>query len=228
MTEAPVLPETLSAPVVRTRLHAETANALTHGTGFVLSLVGFYFLLAWTEPMHDDRTQLACAVFGAALIALYAASTLLHSSRTHRRRAVYELLDHCAIYVLIAGTYTPLFLVPMAGALGTLVLRTIWCLALVGILFKTICGCNRYPAWSVASYLVTGWLPVFVLKQMLEHMSVPCIVWLVLGGVMYTIGVPFYLNRRMTYAHAVWHLFVMAGSACHFRAVMYALGIPIS
>jgi hemolysin III len=199
------------------------ANAITHGIGLVLSLAGAWHLIGAATDTGDLCVLAGSAIFALTLVQLYSASTLLHAAEAARRRTHYELVDHCAIYALIGGTYTPLFLVPMAGRLGNAALVIIWTSVFIGMAFKIVCGCNRHVRWSLASYLIAGWLPVLILKEMIERMPPGTVVWLVAGGLFYTVGVPFYLSRRYLYSHAIWHLFVMAGSACHYRAVVCAL-----
>ncbi len=202
------------------------ANAVTHGAGFFLSLIALYYLVDRALASEDFFRLIGCTVFGVTLVTLYASSTLLHSAEAARRETRYELFDHCAIYLLIAGSYTPLFLVPMHGLLGWTMLAVIWALAAGGIIFKMICGCNTHVRWSLTSYLLEGWLPLLILPQMIAALNAGSIFWLVAGGVMYTVGVPFYLSQRLRYSHAIWHLFVLAGSVCHFFAVIRALFPP--
>lgn len=205
------------------RFDPETANAITHGLGFLLSLAGLYFLAEWAAPFGDMKRLIGCLVFGTTLVLLYAASTLLHSCKIAAWQRRYTVADHCAIYLLIAGTYTPIFLTPMQGPVGTTYVVMIWLIAAGGIVFKIVCGTDRHVGWSIASYLVAGWLPVLVIGEMIERIAPEGLFWLVLGGVFYTVGVPFYLSRRFVYSHAIWHLFVLAASACHFRAVVCAV-----
>jgi hemolysin III len=161
-------------------------------------------------------------VFGASLALLYGASMLYHGSRRPHWRALYKMLDHCAIFALIAGTYTPFLLVNMRGTVGWTLFGVIWGLAFTGIVLKLRFG-NRYKLARVGIYLAMGWLVMFASGELMDTVS-PLGFWLLLaGGITYTAGVVFYLADRLPYNHAIWHLFVVGGSVCHFYAIYYAV-----
>lgn len=154
------------------------------------------------------------------MILLFLSSTLYHSFQNPGVRKVFKTLDHCSIYLLIAGTYTPFLLVTMRGALGWILFAVIWGLALVGIVIKVALG-PGYKKFSVVTYLVMGWLVLFASKELFANLSIGGVYWLVAGGVIYTSGVVFYLWKRLPFNHAIWHLFVLAGSVCHFFAILF-------
>lgn len=169
------------------------------------------------------RDVVASAVFGAALVLMYTASTLFHSIPLPRTKRVLRVIDHCFIYVLIAGTYTPFALITLHGAYGWSLLGCIWGLALVGIGFK-IFTTGRFEMLSLAIYLAMGWCGLAVLRPLLHALAVPGLWLLLMGGLSYTVGVAFYSWERLRYHHAIWHVFVLAGSICHYFAVLlYAL-----
>jgi hemolysin III len=204
----------------------EIANAISHGVGLVASLVALPILVAAAAMRGGVMLAVACSVFAGSLILLYAASTLYHAIPHPPTKQVLRLIDHTAIYLLIAGSYTPLALGVLRGAWGWSLLVAIWALALSGIVFKTTLG-FRYPKISVVFYLVMGWLAVVAARPLYLHLPAAGIGWLVAGGLAYTGGVIFYRWDTMRYAHFIWHLFVMAGSACHFWAV-YRYGLPVA
>ena len=172
--------------------------------------------------LGDPWKIVSFSVFGATLALLYAASMLYHGSRRPRLRAVYKMLDHCAIFALIAGTYTPFLLVNMRGPVGWTLFGVIWGLAATGIILKLVFG-NRYKLARVAIYLAMGWLVLFASGELVDSID-PLGFWLLLaGGITYTAGVIFYLADRIPYNHAIWHLFVVGGSACHFAAVYFSV-----
>ena len=202
-------------------LGEEIANSITHGAGLVASFVAFAILVL-TPSAHRDRLQLiGVAVFGVTLIFLYFASTIYHATPQSPRKKVLRAIDHGAIYLLIAGTYTPFTLGPLRGPVGWAILVTIWALAILGIIAKSVYG-FRYPRISTAFYLGMGWLIVLALRPMIQHVALAGLLWLLAGGLCYTIGVVFYAtDGRVKYGHTIWHCFVAAGSACHFFAVLW-------
>ncbi|HYJ79159.1 MAG TPA: hemolysin III family protein [Longimicrobiaceae bacterium] len=196
---------------------AELASALTHGAGLVASACGGAVLVVLSALRGDAWSILGTAVFGATLVMLYAASTLYHASRDARVRSRLQVFDHCAIYLLIAGTYTPFTLVGLRGGWGWALFGVIWGLAVAGVVFKLFFT-GRFPRLSTGVYLGMGWLVVVAAVPMMRLLPATTLAWLVAGGLAYTAGTLFYHSRRR-YAHAVWHLFVLAGSICHFVAV---------
>ena len=199
----------------------EIANAITHGAGLLASLAALPVLVLAASGRRDVWQLIGGAVFGVSLILLYLASTLYHALPVCRAKRALRVIDHAAIYLLIAGTYTPFMLGVLRGPWGWALLGTIWALALVGIAGKCTVG-FRFPRLSTALYLVMGWLVLVAIRPLVTHVSPAGVAWLVAGGVCYTGGVAFYAtDRRVRYGHAVWHLFVVAGSVCHFCAVLW-------
>jgi hemolysin III len=198
----------------------ELANAITHGAGLLASLIALPVLLWYAAQSHDAARITGAAIFGVTLCLLYAASTLYHAFPPSRTKRVFRVLDHSAIYLLIAGTYTPFALGPLRGPWGWSLLAVVWTLAAGGVLLKTTVG-FRYPRLSTAVYIGMGWMAVVAIQPLMEHVGRTGLIWLVAGGLCYTGGVVFYsTDRRLWYGHAIWHLFVAAGSICHFFAVL--------
>ncbi len=206
-------------------LGEEIANAITHGAGLVASLIALPVLVWSASRSHDVSRITGAAVFGVTLCLLYTASTLYHAFPPSRLKRVFRVLDHSASYLLIAGTYTPFALGPLRGPWGWSLLVVVWTLAAGGVLLKATVG-FRYEKLSTGIYIGMGWLAIVAIKPLLEHVGRTGLMWLVAGGLCYTGGVVFYsTDRRLWYGHAVWHLFVAAGSVCHFFAVLgYATG----
>lgn len=200
----------------------ELANALTHGLGAVASLVGGGAIVMLAARDADPWLLAGALVYSVTLVMLYAASTLYHAARIEERRARLRVLDHCAIYLLIAGTYTPFTLAALRGAWGWSLLAAVWGMALAGIVYKLFL-LGRFPRLSTATYLVMGWLAVLAMPALARALSLTTVLWLIAGGLAYTVGTLFFHSRRIPYAHAIWHGFVMVGSACHFVAVLLQL-----
>lgn len=195
----------------------ELVNAGTHGLGAAAALVGGSVLVA-LAARHGDAWQLAGAlVFSASLFLLYLASTLYHSALDPVAKVRLKVLDHCAIYLLIAGTYTPFTLVTLRGTSGWLLFGIVWSLAAIGIVFKLFYT-GRFKKISTGVYIAMGWLGVFVIRPLLRELDSSTLAWMFAGGGAYTAGTVFYL-RSTRFSHAVWHLFCVAGSLCHFAAV---------
>jgi hemolysin III len=197
----------------------ELANVLTHGAGAVASLVGAAVLVSVAALWGDAWTVVGSAVFGATLVLLYTASTLYHAAHSPAVKARLKVLDHCAIYLLIAGSYTPFTLNGLRGGWGWSLFGVVWTLAVAGTVFKLFFT-GRFPRLSTATYIAMGWLAVIAIVPMVQRLPAETLGWMVAGGVIYTAGTVFYHNRRIRYAHAIWHLFVIGGSACHFAAVL--------
>ena len=195
----------------------ELANTLTHGTG-ILASVAATVVLVGLAVEAGTVAVVGASIFGGSLILLYTASTLYHATRTPTTKTRLKVLDHCAIYVLIAGTYTPFTLVGLRGAWGWSLLGVIWGLAAAGVVFKLF-WTGRFPKVSTALYIAMGWLIVIAAVPTVRALSPHTLAWLFGGGVAYTSGTFFYHNRRIPYAHAIWHVFVLAGSVSHAIAV---------
>jgi len=195
----------------------EIANSVSHGLGALAALVGLPLLLISARP-HGTVATIGAAVFGLTAAALYLSSTLYHSLARTRARRFFQIVDHSAIYLLIAGTYTPFTLGIIHGRLGWILFGLVWGLAAMGVALKATIGV-RYDKLSTALYLLMGWLAVIAIKPLWLNLPVPGFVWLVAGGLAYTVGVKFYSSDHRPYHHFVWHLFVLAGTCCHFVAV---------
>ena len=198
----------------------ELANGLTHGAGLLLAIAGLGVLLAYAARHGDAWHIVGCAVFGAALIACYTTSTLYHSVRSERLRPLLRTLDHAAIFLLIAGTYTPFTLVNLRGPWGWSLFGVVWGLALLGIALRLLLN-GRLHGLVVALYLAMGWVVVVAVQPMLDRVAPGGLALLAAGGLAYTGGVVFYKWKRLPYNHDIWHLFVLLGSALHFFAVLF-------
>jgi hemolysin III len=197
----------------------ETANLLTHGLALLLSIYGTVLLWQVAGARGDFWQKVGCGVYGATLVSLYAASTLSHSFYRPWVRHFFRMLDQVCIFLLIAGTYTPFALAYFRGGWWLLLLGAIWLCALVGIFFKVFF--SRLENVATGAYILMAWLPALAARPIIEHVPSPVLLWIVAGGVMYTLGTLFlYMDQRNPYFHAVWHLFVMGGSACHYGAVL--------
>lgn len=200
----------------------DRVNAATHGLGVLLALIAGGALIIQTAIQRGGLEVLTATVFVAALIILYGASTLYHSARDPNVRRRLKVVDHCAIFLLIAGTYTPFTLVGLGGGWGWSLFGVIWGMAAFGIVLKLFFT-GRFRLLSTATYVVMGWLAIIAFVPMTQALPVPALVWLVIGGVLYTAGTLFYHNERVPYSHAIWHLFVLGGSVSHFAAVSFQL-----
>ncbi len=209
-----------SSPVV---IREEVANSVTHGLGLLASLIGAVVLVSLSVERGEAWHVISAVVYGVTLVSLYAASTLYHAFKGTGARDVLRVLDHCAIYLLIAGTYTPVTLVSLRGGWGWALFCTVWFLAIAGIVFK-VWATGRFAVLSTAVYVLMGWLCIVALKPMFVLLSPGALALLGAGGVLYTAGTLFYHSERVPYSHAVWHLFVVAGSVCHYLAIaLYVL-----
>lgn len=213
---APSSRAALSQPV---HPHEELANTLTHGLAAVAALVGGAVLVTLAALQGDARQLAAAIVFCSTLLLLYLASTLYHAARHPLTRARLKVFDHCAIYLLIAGTYTPFTLIGLRGELGRNMFIAIWALALAGIVFKLFYT-GRFKLVSTLIYVAMGWLAIVAIKPVMAALDAWTFGWMLAGGVAYTLGTVFYHRPGLRFSHAVWHLFVVAGSVCHYIAVM--------
>lgn len=205
-------------------LGEEIANSLTHGLGLVASIAALPVLVIAAARRGDASQVTGGALFGASLVLLYLASTLYHALPGDRVKRLLRVADHSAIYLLIAGTYTPFTLGVLRGPWGWTLFGIVWALALLGILAKCTVG-FRYPRLSTALYVVMGWLVVVAARPLATELAPAGLAWLIAGGLCYTGGVAFFVtDGRLRYGHAIWHLFVVAGSACHFVAVLLHAG----
>ncbi len=206
----------------------EVMNAVTHGIGTLLAIVGLVMLTVFAYLYGEIWHILSFSIYGISLVLLYLASTLYHSFTDERLKYRFKILDHSAIYLLIAGTYTPFTLVPLHGELGWTVFSIVWGLAIVGIILKVF-FVGRFKVISTMCYILMGWLILLAIKPLIATVETSGVMWLIIGGLFYTFGTVFYLWNRLPYNHAIWHLFVLAGSISHFIAVFfYVLPIHLS
>ncbi len=199
----------------------ELANAISHGVGALGSIAAIPILVVGAVRDGGVAEVVGASIFGATLLFLYLASTIYHALPAGKAKQVFQVVDHCAIFLLIAGTYTPVTLGVLRGSWGWSLFGAVWGLAILGILHKTIFGAGS-PRRSSWLYLAMGWLVVVAALPMVNAVPIPGLLWLLAGGLAYTSGVAFFLaDNRVRYAHFVWHLFVVAGSSCHFVAVFW-------
>lgn len=199
-------------------IREEVANALTHGIGAAVALAAGAVLITLVAVRGDGWELAGTIVFCVALFLLYLASTLYHAIPHPVAKARLKVFDHCAIYVLIAGTYTPFTLIGLRGAWGWSLFAVIWTLAVAGVVFKLFFT-GRFKLVSTLIYIAMGWLVLVAIVPMTRALDAWALSWLFAGGVAYTAGTFFYMSRRIRYAHTIWHSFVIGGSACHFLAV---------
>ncbi|HEY0198168.1 MAG TPA: hemolysin III family protein [Rhodanobacter sp.] len=209
------------------RFGDELASSIIHGVGIVLSIAGLATLVAVAALHGDALGVVACAVYGSTLVMLYTASTLYHSVSVSAAKPALRALDHIAIYLLIAGTYTPFTLIALPPRWGWSLFTAVWVLALVGSALE-LGLFRRYHKLAVLLYVGMGWIGMIAFKPLSAHLQTGGMTLLIAGGLAYTLGVPFYLWRRLPYNHALWHVFVLAGSVLHFLAVLlYVIpGVP--
>ena len=207
MTKSPTYPQ-----------HEERLNTLTHAIGACVASIAAAILIVETARRGGTAELIGAIAFGVSMVLLYVASTLYHDTDNTRLKARFKVFDHCAIFLLIAGTYTPFTLVALKDSSGWWLLPTIWSLAAAGIIFKLFFT-GRFKLVSTLIYLAMGWMVITVIDPMWRAITPTCAFWLAAGGIAYTVGAAFYLARRLAYAHAIWHGFVLLGTACHFVAV---------
>lgn len=206
----------------RFTLGEEIAHSVTHGIGAGLSVAGLTLLVVLAVLYGNVYQIVGFSIYGASLILLYLASTLYHGIQNPRVKAVFKIFDHASIYLLIAGTYTPFLLISLRGRLGWTMLAIIWGFAILGVSFKVL-FIHRFQVLSVFTYVLMGWLSVVLIREMWANIPPGGLVWLLVGGIAYTVGVIFYALQRIPYMHVVWHFFVLGGSICHFFAVLLYL-----
>ncbi len=212
--------EVTMSDVTRYSTGEEIANAVTHGVGALLSIAGLAVLVSFASLYGDAWHIVSASIFGASLILLYTSSTLYHSIWHSRARQILQRFDHSAIFLLIAGTYTPFALVNLRGPWGWAMLGLVWSMALLGIALQC-CPRKRNERLSLALYLGMGWMALAAIKPFLAHVEPGGLILLVIGGLSYSLGVIFYVWEKLSYNHAIWHGFVLAGSVFHFFAVLF-------
>lgn len=196
----------------------EVLNAITHGIGVVLSIVGLVFLVQKGLKYGGAVEVTSYTVYGSTLILLYLSSTLYHSLTFTRARKVFRVIDHCSIFLLIAGTYTPYTLITIGGRLGAILTSVIWLIALLGVVYKTV-WFKKFQGLSVWLYIAMGWISLFFLNYLYQGLGTRGFIWLMAGGVSFTVGALFYRLKHVKYMHVVWHLFVLTGTVCMFFSI---------
>lgn len=200
-------------------LGEEIANGVTHGVGAALSIAGLVILVTLASFYGDTRRIVCFSIYGASLVLLFLSSTFYHSFRSPKLKRVFKQIDHSAIYLLIAGSYTPFTLVSIRGGWGWTLFGLIWGFTIAGVTLKFF-YLYRFRVLSVLFYLAMGWLAVIAIKPLLASVPLGGIKLIVAGGLCYTVGTVFYVWKRLPYGHAIWHLFVLGGSACHYFSVL--------
>ncbi len=206
----------------RYTLGEEIFNAVSHGAGGLLSIAGTVVLIALCAVYSDAWSVISACVYGASLIILYTMSTLYHAITNEKAKKFFRVMDHNTIFFLIAGTYTPFTLVTLRGKLGWILFGIVWGSALIGIIFNSI-DLEKFRKPSVVCYILMGWVIIIAVKPMLNSLPGLSLVFLLLGGIFYTVGVIFYTLKKIKWFHSVWHLFTVAGSVLHYFSVLIAL-----
>lgn len=198
----------------------EIANSVTHGIGTLLAIAGLVLLVVFASIYGNVWHVVSFSIYGSTLVMLYLASTLYHSIQKPRAKQILRVVDHSAIYLLIAGTYTPFMLVTLQGTRGWAMFGVIWAMAVAGIIYKVL-FINRYVVVSTLFYLAMGWLIVFSIRDLFTNLPINGVILLGAGGLSYTLGMIFYAFRERLLMHAIWHLFVIGGSICHFFSIFF-------
>ncbi len=198
----------------------EKINIISHAIGFILSIVALVFLVMHANLHGDVWHIVSFSIFGVSLIVLYAASTLYHSAKKSELRSRLKIIDHASIYVLIAGTYTPFTLVTLNGTIGWVIFGTSWALALTGIILKLFFT-GKYNLISTIMYVLMGWIIIFAIKPLINNLPFEGLLWLIAGGISYTLGAILYSIKKIKFNHAIFHIFVLIGSFCHFMSVFF-------
>jgi len=207
------------------RLGEEIANSITHGIGVILSCIVLVALIIVSVSSGDVWRVVSLSIYGATLIFLYLSSTIYHALTHKQAKHFFEVLDHIGIYLLIAGTYTPIVLVSLRGPWGWSLFGCVWGLAVIGILL-TIFARKKFMIFTALVSIIMGWLIVIAIKPLIASAPIELIIWLFFGGLFYTFGVIFYICQNIPYHHTIWHLFVLLGSACHFFGLFYYIAMP--
>jgi hemolysin III len=209
----------MTSTLTRQTIGEEIANSVTHGVAAALSIAALVILVVFAALRGNAWHVVSCAVFGITLILLYLASTLYHALPPGKAKQVFRILDHASIYLLIAGTYTPFTLVTLRGPWGWSIFGVVWALAVAGVVFQSLL-IGRLPALSTTVYILMGWVVVVAARPLIHALPWGGLLWMLAGGLAYTLGVYFFASKTK-FAHMVWHLFVIAGSLCHFFAVLF-------
>ncbi len=201
----------------------EKFNIITHGLGFLLGIAALVLLIVRAAQLGDAWHIVSFTIYGSSMIVLYAASTSYHSAKKPRLRYYLNIVDHSSIYLLIAGTYTPFALVTLNGTIGWVIFGVVWGLAVAGIVMKLF-FIGKYKILSTIMYVLMGWIILFAIKPLINNLPLPGLYWLLAGGIAYTIGAVLYSFNRLKFNHAVFHVFVLLGSLCHFITIyLYVL-----
>lgn len=220
---AKLIKKLLETPGVRQfTLGEEISHSITHGFGSALSIAGLVILVYLAARYGDIYQVVSFSIFGISLVVLYLSSTLYHGFQQPRVKQVFKVFDHSAIFLLIAGTYTPFLLVAIRGTTAWILLSIVWMIALAGVLFK-IRFIERFQVVFVIIYILMGWLCLFVFNQLIATIPIGGIIWIAVGGLFYMVGVIFYALQKIPYMHVVWHFFVLGGSISHYFAVLFYL-----
>lgn len=198
----------------------EVLNAITHGIGVILSVIGLIFLVQKALELGGALEVTSYAIYGTTLILLYLSSTLYHSFTFTKARYVFRIIDHCSIFLLIAGTYTPYTLLTIGGRLGVTLTILIWSIALFGVIYKTV-WFKKLQGLSVWLYIAMGWISIFFLNYLYQGLGTRGFIWLIAGGLSFTVGAMFYRLKHVKFMHVVWHLFVLAGTICMFFSIYF-------
>lgn len=200
----------------------ETAHSITHGFGALLSIAALAVAIVLASFTKDPWVIVSVTIYGTTMLLMYLSSTIVHALPEGKVKDIFQIIDHAAIYLFIAGTYTPLLLISLRSSLGWMIFGIVWGIALAGIIFK-IFFVKKFLIMSTVFYLLMGWMIVLVWEPMLAAMPQQTILYLAVGGLFYTVGAVFYVWRKIPYHHVVWHLFVLAGSAFHFFAILFLI-----
>lgn len=203
-------------------LGEEIFNSVSHGIGSLLSIAGTAVLIVLACIYSDAWGIVSCAIYGASLIVLYTMSTLYHSITNEKAKKFFQIMDHNTIFFLIAGTYTPITLAILKGTLGWVLFGIVWIAAAVGITLNSI-NLKKYSKPSIVCYIVMGWVIILAIKPLVESVSFLSLLFLIIGGVAYTLGVVFYAVKKVKYFHSIWHLFTIAGSVFHYFSILLAI-----
>ncbi|WP_035078980.1 PAQR family membrane homeostasis protein TrhA [Anditalea andensis] len=203
-------------------LQEEFANSITHGFGILFSVVAIALLVTFSVLNGTAVYVFSSCVFGSSIMLLYTFSTLYHAVQSPVVKPLLRTFDHISIYFLIAGTYTPFLLIALGGTLGWIYFGVIWCLTLIGVVYKVFYT-HKFSRLSLILYLSMGWLAVFFIQPLVQRLGLIEMVLIVAGGIFYTVGIVFYINKKMKFAHTIWHLFVLLGTITHFIAIMWMI-----
>ncbi|MGI5869146.1 MAG: PAQR family membrane homeostasis protein TrhA [Kiritimatiellia bacterium] len=207
----------------------EVANAVTHGVGAILSVACLAVAVAFAAVRKDAWDIVSLSIYGASMFILYLSSTLYHAIPTPRVKAVLNIFDHAAIYLLIAGTYTPFCLSGMrhcSPGWAWSIFGVVWAVAIFGIVFQAL-FVSKYPRFSTATYLLMGWIVLVAVYPLWKAMGTTAVIWIAVGGVLYSLGVVFYAMKNVRYMHAIWHLFVLGGTLVHYGVILYYIALGL-